>query len=163
MKAPAAIQHLAHWQVCFHLSRFKARTELFYVTLHLRLPGLHSKKTCPPHAPSSPVHLTSSPHAHAYTHTHLLLLSLFGRSPLSYSMHNSFRVAVFSPSLLLWESAPFFLFDFTVSREAVPRAFFMFLTSTDIKVVRGGFLCVCGGLCIQAFARVSSWISWTHS
>lgn len=31
----------------------------------------------------------------------------------------------------------------------------MFLSSADIKLVRGGFLCVFGGLCIQAFVRVS--------
>lgn len=64
-----------------------------------------------------------------------LLINLSSGAYLCYSMHNSFGVATFSlPSW--WESARFLLFDFAVSRKAIPRAFFIFLPSRNTSIKR---------------------------
>lgn len=71
-------------------------------------------------------------------------------SPCSFSLSvSSVELTFVTPCiiLLVWllfllppgerESTPFLLFDFSASREALPRAFFIFLHSTDISSERG--------------------------
>lgn len=128
--------------------------------LHLKLPGHLPRRTRPPSPVLFPQILT---HQQPFHHPSLLLLCgrLFSGAYLCYPMHNSFGVAAFSLPPLVRESASFLLFDFAASREAVPRASFMFPHSTDISSKRRIFVhvwecvdCSVFFLCVSVFMNL---------
>lgn len=62
-------------------------------------------------------------------------------------MHNSFGVAAGSPPPGGAVSAGFLLFDFAVSRKAIPPELSLFSFPAEMQVLRGKFLLMFLGLC----------------